>query len=109
MKVAEEEESESESEDDDVEVDLFFLTTVLFFPISNLLHWNYFNIYIYIIALQHLIFRILLLQIEYDDRAKQESLKQQQQQPLAVPKPAANTTAAVNDDSDEDDFDIDAI
>jgi translation initiation factor 5 len=47
------------------------------------------------------------LEIEYDDRAKQESLKQQQ--PATVPKPATAATAAVKDDSDEEDFDIDAI
>ncbi|KYN08113.1 Eukaryotic translation initiation factor 5 [Cyphomyrmex costatus] len=46
------------------------------------------------------------VEIEYDDRAKQESLKQQ---PPATPKPAsAKTVAAANNDS-EDDFDIDAI
>jgi len=52
-------------------------------------------------------FRIFIFQIEYDDRAKQESLKQQQ--PAVTPKPATTATAAVKDDSDEDDFDIDAI
>ncbi|XP_028045218.1 eukaryotic translation initiation factor 5 [Monomorium pharaonis] len=47
------------------------------------------------------------VEIEYDDRAKQESLKQQ---PPATPKSTAATTVAtaVNNDS-EDDFDIDAI
>lgn len=52
-------------------------------------------------------FCTFLSQIEYDDRAKQESLKQQQ--PATVPKPATAATAAVKDDSDEEDFDIDAI
>ncbi|EFN77058.1 hypothetical protein EAI_00699 [Harpegnathos saltator] len=46
---------------------------------------------------------ILFLQIEYDDRAKQQSLKQQKQ------PPPAQKPAAANDDNSDDDFDIDAI
>ncbi|XP_014486505.1 PREDICTED: eukaryotic translation initiation factor 5 [Dinoponera quadriceps] len=42
------------------------------------------------------------LEIEYDDRAKQQPLKQQQQPPAQKP-------AAANDDDSDDDFDIDAI
>ncbi|EZA47159.1 hypothetical protein DMN91_000848 [Ooceraea biroi] len=50
------------------------------------------------------------LEIEYDDRAKQESLKQQQKPPATQKLAATTGTAAVvNGDSDEDDFDIDAI
>lgn len=52
-------------------------------------------------------FWTFIFQIEYDDRAKQESLKQQQ--PVVAPKPATTATAAAKEDSDEDDFDIDAI
>lgn len=83
LKEAEEEESESDEEDDDLEVgdidnDVCFLCK--FTSITK---------------------DLFILQIEYDDRAKQ-SFKPQQ-------SPPASTKPVENDSDEEGDFDIDAI